>query len=152
MMYVNTPVRSPRNRKPRSTSRQEKPATGARYRQSRTGVYSPARGRVQSTYAKEPAKKRKASEFPKIRPWKVMLGSVLFGIAGLLYLNHVFYTQKLLNDVNHLQQKYDQAERIYNDRKFTYDRMIGPTTIYREARKLGMITGGPPDHILIVNH
>ena len=153
MMYVNTPIKksATKNRK-RKSGRSATADAKSRYQQGKDGVFSPDTGRTSFSYAKQPEKKRKVPEFSNIKPWKVIVGSILFGIVGLFYLNHVFYTQKLLSQVNQLQKKYEQTQRIYNDRKFAYDKMIGPTEIYSKARKLGMITGGPTDHVIIINH
>ncbi|HKI43884.1 MAG TPA: hypothetical protein VKA08_01005 [Balneolales bacterium] len=153
MMYVNTPIKksAPKNRNKQSGQSAGVNAK-SRYQQGKGGVFSPDTGNNAISYAREPEKKRKVPEFSNIKPWKVIVGSILFGVVGLFYLNHVFYTQKLLSQVTQLQKKYEQTQRIYNDRKFTYDKMIGPTEIYSKARKLGMITGGPNDHVIIINH
>jgi len=152
MMYVNTPIKKSANKKRKQSSRPAGVLAKSRYQQGKGGVFSPDKGKSTVTYAHEPKKKRKIPEFSNIKPWKVIVGSLLFGIAGLLYLNHVFYTQRLLGEVQQLQKKYEQTQRIYNDRKFTYDKLIGPTEIYSKARKLGMITGGPTDHVIIIDH
>ena len=153
MMYVNTPVKksAAKNRK-RQSGQPAGVSAKSHYQQGKGGVFSPDTGRTIVNYAREPEKKRKVPEFSNIKPWKVIVGSILFGVIGLIYLNHVFYTQKLLSQVNQLQKKYEETQRIYNDRKFAYDKMIGPTEIYSKARKLGMITSGPNDHVIIINH
>ncbi len=152
MMYVNTPIKKSASKNKRHSNRPNGVIAKSRYQQGKGGVFSPDTGKNAVSYAREPEKKRKIPEFSNIKPWKVIVGSILFGIAGLLYLNHVFYTQRLLGEVQQLQKKYEQTQRIYNDRKFTYDKMIGPTAIYSKARKLGMITGGPTDHVIIIDH
>lgn len=152
MMYVNTPIKKSANKKRKQSNRPVGVMTKSHYQQGKGGVFSPDKGKNTVSYAHEPKKKRKIPEFSNIKPWKVIVGSLLFGIAGLLYLNHVFYTQRLLGEVQQLQKKYEQTQRIYNDRKFTYDKLIGPTEIYSKARKLGMITGGPTDHVIIIDH
>lgn len=87
---------------------------------------------------------------PKIKPWKVILGSVIIGIFGLLYLTHVFSTQRLLEEVQTLEAEYNRARAQYDELKLRYDRMIGPAEIYRKAEQQGFINGGPADKVIII--
>lgn len=84
----------------------------------------------------------------KISSGKVMLFSIIFGAAGLLYLNHVYAVQKHHKEVLMLQREHEKARRLYSDRKFTYDRMIGPAEVYERAKVLGLQDGGPADGII----
>lgn len=100
--------------------------------------------------AKSDKEKRKKLSLPRIKPWKVIVGAIVIGALGVLYLNHVFATQKLLQDVQKLQRKYNQAKRLHNDYKLKYDRMIGPAEIYQKAKKQGFINGGPAEKVIEV--
>lgn len=96
-----------------------------------------------------PANGRKTS-LPKIKPWKVILGSVIIGICGLLYLTHVFSTQSLLEEVQVLEAEYNRTRAQYDELKLRYDRMIGPAEIYQKAEQQGFINGGPADKVIII--
>lgn len=87
---------------------------------------------------------------PKIKPWKVILGSIIIGVFGLLYLTHVFSTQRLLEEVQTLEAEYNRARAQYDELKLRYDRMIGPAEIYRKAEEQGFINGGPADKVIII--
>ncbi|TNE74491.1 hypothetical protein EP331_01515 [bacterium] len=81
---------------------------------------------------------------------KVIFFTLIFGAVGLMYLNHVFSTQQRLKEVLELQREYEKVKRVYADRKFTYDRMIGPAEVYERAKKLGLKDGGPANGIIYV--
>lgn len=87
---------------------------------------------------------------PKIKPWKVILGSIAIGIFGLLYLTHVFATQRLLEEVQILEAEYNRERVQYDELRLRYDRMIGPAEIYRKAEEQGFINGGPADKVIII--
>lgn len=97
------------------------------------------------TAAKTPKAKSKS-----ISSGKVILLSLLVGVAGLIYLNHVFAVQKSYKEVLELQREYEKVKRLYADRKFTYDRMIGPAEVYERAKKLGLQDGGPAEGIIYI--
>lgn len=101
----------------------------------------------QAKHATKPASK---VGLPKIKPWKVILGSVIIGIFGLLYLTHVFSTQRLLEEVQTLEAEYNRARAQYDELKLRYDRMVGPAEIYRKAEGQGFINGGPADKVIII--
>jgi hypothetical protein len=92
----------------------------------------------------------KKTGLPKIKPWKVILGSVVIGIFGLLYLTHVFSTQSLLEEVQVLEAEYNRTRAQYDELKLRYDRMIGPAEIYQKAEQQGFINGGPADKVIII--
>lgn len=100
---------------------------------------------------KKVSKEAKAFQMPKMTPWKLILGSVLLGLAGVAYINHVFSTQKSLAEFNTLQRQYEQVRRDYADRKFTYDRMVGPSDIYSKARGLGFVNSGATDPVIVID-
>jgi hypothetical protein len=85
-----------------------------------------------------------------LKPWKVILGAVVLGILGMLYLNHVFATQELLREVQQLEREYNQAKRLHGSYQLTYDRMIGPAEIYDKAKENGFINGGPAEKVIEV--
>lgn len=95
-------------------------------------------------------KKKKSSLFSKVEPWKVIMGAVIIGALGVLYLNHVFATQELLREVQQLEREYNQTKRMHSDYRLTYDRMIGPAEIYDKAQNLGFINGGPAEKVIEV--
>ncbi len=99
-----------------------------------------------------PKKQKKKRLFLSIKPWKVILGAVVLGGLGVLYLNHVFATQQLLREVNQLEQEYNQIKRTHSDYRLTYDRMIGPAEIYQKAKNLGFINGGPAEKVIEVEN
>jgi hypothetical protein len=87
---------------------------------------------------------------PSMAPWKVIFGVIVIGILGMAYLNHVFATQKLLSEVQQLEQKYNQTQRSYDSYRLEYDRMIGPAEISSQAKGLGFINGGPAEKVIEV--
>lgn len=86
----------------------------------------------------------------KVKPWKVIIGTIVMGVLGILYLNHVFATQELLQEVNQLEREYNQVKRMHDDNRLTYDRMIGPAEIYEKAKNRGFINGGPAEKVIEV--
>jgi len=110
---------------------------------------------VGETHQKGKSNLKTATKTPKsksksISSGKVILLSLLVGIAGLIYLNHVFAVQKSYKEVLQLQREYEKVKRLYADRKFTYDRMIGPAEVYERAKKLGLQDGGPAEGIIYI--
>lgn len=95
-------------------------------------------------------KTKQSRSLPIVSPWKVILASLLIGAAGLLYLTHVFATQKLLNEVQLLEAEYNKARSQHDELKLQYDRMVGPAEIYRKAEGQGFINGGPADNVIII--
>lgn len=110
---------------------------------------TPPNGNNHGRYINE-KEERKRLSFPKIKPWKVILGAFVIGVLGVLYLNHVFATQELLHEVQQLEREYNQARRMNAEYRLTYDRMIGPAEIYEKAKELGLINGGPAEKIIEV--
>lgn len=95
-------------------------------------------------------KKDSKLSLPNISPWKVILGVILLGGLGILYLHHVFATQKLLNKVQTMEQTYQQSKRNYKLVRMKYDRLTGPIKITKEAKSMGFIDGGPAQKIIKV--
>lgn len=88
------------------------------------------------------------NKLPVFTPWKIVLASLLIGICGIYYINHVFQTQQTLLEVNQLQIEHNRAMRQYHEKRLTYDRMTGPKEIYQKARQQGFINAGPADLII----
>lgn len=98
----------------------------------------------------KPTQKKKGLSLPKLKPWKVIVGAIVLGGLGILYLNHVFATQQLLREVNQLEAEYNRVHRMHTDYKLIYDRMIGPAEIYENAQEAGFINGGPAEKVIEV--
>ena len=106
------------------------------------------------------AKKNKANKrvkvatkntgLPKVKPGKVIFATILIGVIGFAYLTHVFATQKLLQEVQVLEQEYNKARQMHDELKLRYDRMVGPAEIYQKAKEQGFKNGGPADKVIIV--
>ncbi|WP_170245687.1 hypothetical protein [Fodinibius salinus] len=107
-------------------------------------------------YGKRKQKKQKKKKpsnglsLPTFKPWKVIVGTLVLGMLGMLYLNHVFATQQLLQEVQQLEREYNQVKRMHDNYRLTYDRMIGPSEIYDNAKQAGFINGGPAEKIITV--
>lgn len=99
---------------------------------------------------KKEEEKGSGFSLPKVAPWKVIVGALILGALGMLYLNHVFATQELLQEVQQLEREYNQVKRMHDDYRLTYDRMIGPAEIYEKAKEAGFINGGPAEKVIEV--
>tara|TARA_R110000868_G_scaffold259361_3_gene517215 strand:+ start:43684 stop:44100 length:417 start_codon:yes stop_codon:yes gene_type:complete len=93
---------------------------------------------------------QKSTGLPKIKPGKVILATIIIGVFGFAYLTHVFATQKLLQEVQILEQEYNKVRQMNDELKLRYDRMVGPAEIYQKAKEQGFINGGPADKVIIV--
>lgn len=82
--------------------------------------------------------------------WKLILGILLVGVAGLFYLNHVFQTQAILAEVSRLEKNYERARRINADRKYQYEQLTGPTQVQQRALDRGFVHGGSAEDIIII--
>lgn len=87
---------------------------------------------------------------PKIKPWKIILGSIVIGILGFAYLTHVFSTQRLLEEVQFMEAEYNRSRAQFDELKLRYDRMVGPADIYDKAEAQGFINGGPADKVIVI--
>ena len=120
--------------------------------QSNSGASSPATGAAGFGVTGYPTSgaKRSAPEKTKagIAPWKIILATILIGLAGYFYLTHLFTTQAIYQEVQQLEQEHESARRIYEDRRMTYERMTGPVQVYERAAELGFIHGGATDPII----
>lgn len=100
---------------------------------------------------KSAAGSRGKASMPAFTPWKVILGCVLVGVCGLVYITHVFSTQESLREVQQLENTFNKTQRIYNEQRLEFDRMIGPKEIYQQARRQGFVNAGPADQIITVD-
>lgn len=137
-------VTSPNKKKTPKQNRRKVPNRKSNLRQNGSGATGNFGKRISDQ------KKKKRLSFPNLKPWKIILGAFTIGILGTLYLNHVFATQELLREVEQLERQYNQAERVHNDYRLDYDRMIGPAEIYQKAQSAGMINGGPAEKVIEV--
>lgn len=87
---------------------------------------------------------------PKVKPWKIILGSVIIGVLGFAYLTHVFATQRLLEEVQFMEAEYNRSRAQFDELKLRYDRMVGPADIYDKAEAQGFINGGPADKVIVI--
>ena len=86
--------------------------------------------------------------FPKLKPGRVILYTLILGALGFAYLTHVFATQKLLEEVQQLEKEYNKARQQHDELQLRYDRMIGPAEIYKKAKEQGFVNGGPADKVI----
>lgn len=82
-------------------------------------------------------------------PTRLILFSLAMGLAGTLYLTHVFQTQGILREVQQLRREYERVARVHADVRRNYDRMTGPAEVYRRAGSLGMVSGGAADPVIM---
>lgn len=101
-------------------------------------------------YGTKRKKEEKQFSLPSFSAWKLILGAIVIGALGVLYLNHVFSTQQLLTEVQQLENEYQRTKRLHENYRLTYDRMIGPKQIYEKAQDQGFINGGPADKVITV--
>lgn len=151
MMFVHSPLSNYKTAPNVRKRRKKKTASGKSNKIARGQnlIFSPTNG-ITKSYA---VKKKSAEMRPgwsKIKPWKIIVATIIIGTGGLLYLNHVFQTQQLLQQVNKLQNQYNKVQRVYTDTKYTYDRMIGPAEVYSKASKLGLVSGSPANQVIII--
>ncbi|MBP3193403.1 hypothetical protein [Natronogracilivirga saccharolytica] len=87
-----------------------------------------------------------------LSPGKLILWSVALGLAGTLYLTHVFQTQNTLQEVQQLRMEHERAQRIHTEARRNYEQMTGPAEIYSRAQSLGMISGGATDPVIVIDN
>lgn len=94
--------------------------------------------------------KKKKSRRSLWSPWKLIAFTILLGIAGSLYLTHVFHTQNTLQEVQQLRREHERASRINTEARRDYERMIGPAEVYQQAESIGMVSGGATDPVIFL--
>ncbi|MFH5833910.1 hypothetical protein [Halalkalibaculum sp. DA384] len=141
-MLVKTPLKENKDRQAKPNKR---PSAKNRSRRP-----DGTRGSGGVVYGKKRKKEEAKLSLPSVAAWKLIVGAIIIGMLGVLYLNHVFATQQLLAEVQQLENEYQKAKRQHEDYRLTYDRMIGPKEIYEKAKDQGFINGGPADKIITV--
>ena len=141
-MLVKTPMQE---KKQKQTKTNRRPAA----KNKRPGTGFNGNGGADVVYGKK-SKKESSFSLPSVAAWKLIVGAIVIGALGVLYLNHVFATQQLLSEVQQMENEYQKAKSRHEDYRLTYDRMIGPKEIYEKAKEQGFINGGPADNIIIV--
>ncbi len=111
-------------------------------------VESPTPSHTGTRTSPKPKNGSVKSRIQGIKPWKVILASVIVGALGFMYLTHVFATQKLLEEVQVLEVEFNKARSKHDALKLQYDKMVGPADIYRNAEKAGFVNGGPADKVI----
>ncbi|MDX1637103.1 MAG: hypothetical protein R3281_03970 [Balneolaceae bacterium] len=145
-MLVKTPLQEERKGNTRPNKR-----PSAKHGTRRSGKRSASNGSGNVVYGKKRSRKKESSfSLPSLPAWKIILGAIVIGALGVLYLNHVFATRQLLAEVQQLENEYQKAQRRYEDYRLTYDRMIGPKEIYEKAKEQGFVNGGPADKVITV--
>lgn len=143
-MYVQTPSKNKRKRISGGPPARNKKKNFF-IKGFNTGGSAPTYGRRIKT---DP--KNKSSKLPAFTPWKVVLAGFLIGICGIIYISHVFDTQETLIEVNQLENEYNRALRIYQEKRLAYERLTGPKVIYQKAQELGLENAGPADQIIYI--
>jgi len=147
-------IKSPLQEKKKKPNRRKVISAGQPAERKRRKLFNSSGGSGSSqdygTRQSASASRGKAT-MPAFSPWKVILGCVLIGICGLVYINHVFSTQETLREVQQLENSFNKTQRIHNEQRLEYDRMIGPKEIYQQARQQGFINAGPADQIITVD-
>lgn len=141
-MLIKSPMKKDKvKQNKRSTSKQNKKSTLKK-------VHS--NGQSHGRRIPKNNNKDKGFSLPSIKPWKAIVGALIVGALGVVYLNHVFATQELLREVQQLEREYNQVKRMHDNYRLTYDRMIGPADIYENAKNAGFINGGPAEKVIEV--
>lgn len=145
-------IESPAIQKNKRTTMGRRKSGTVRPNRRSTGNATTGTGQRPTEYAKPKRTPKSGTArrrvVPTIAPWKIVVGSLLIGVIGLLYITHLLATQQALEEVQTLQHEYNRTYRIYNETKLAYDRMTGPKEIYQRAREAGFINAGPTDPIL----
>lgn len=147
MMYVKSPLKKSSVKQNKRGISGGAPAARKRRRifPNKTSVNGKA-GSYGQRIKPESGKKRVNP--PIFTPWKVIAASILFGTLGILYIGHVFSTQQAYREVQILQNEYNKTKRLHDEKRLTFDRLIGPKEIYQTAREQGFINAGPADEII----
>jgi hypothetical protein len=153
-MYVQSPLQNNRakpNRRPKQQSSNNKSSF---FGGIGNGTKNASHGkRVNpNTHRYTPADSAAQTADKSISPYKIIFFAIIAGAFGILYLSHVFATQKEYKAVLELRREYEKIQRLHADRQFTYDRMTGPAEVYSRAKTLGLKDGGPADGIITVKN
>lgn len=149
MNYIKSPLRE----KKKKQNRRKVISGGEPAKRKRRSIFESSNGGGSSqNYGtrKKADSSPKKSTIPAFKPWKMILGCMLVSMFGLVYINHVFSTQQTLLEVQQLENNFNKTQRIYNEQRLEYDRMIGPKEIYQQAREQGFLNAGPADQIITI--
>lgn len=145
-------MKSPLQEKKKKPNRRKVISGGEPAKRKRKTIFDSRSGRKSNSYGQRISSESKSKRsLPSFSPWKVILGCFIAGICGLAYINHVFSTQETLNEVQQLENNFNKTQRIYNEQRLEYDRLIGPKEIYQQAREQGFINAGPADQIITID-
>lgn len=152
-MMIQTALPGSKKKLHRGPSQMPQSASGSKGSSVRTGsvVYGSARHTKGTDASAGKAPKRGSRPGRWWSPGRLIVYSLMFGLAGSLYLTHVFQTQSILSEVQQLRREHERAQRIFNDTRRTYDAMTGPAEVYRRAESLGLVSGGAADPILYID-
>lgn len=147
-------IKSPLQQKKQKQNRRKVISGGQPAERKRTSIFKSFKSSENSNNhgtRRSATKSRGKVTLPAFTPWKIILGCFLIGFCGLVYISHVFSTQEALREVQQLENNFNKTQRIYNEQRLEYDRMIGPKEIYQQARQQGFINAGPADQIITVD-
>ena len=147
-------IKSPLQEKKKKPNRRKVISGGEPAKRKKRSIFNSTNGNGSSQKygtRKNAENNSKKPTLPAFTPWKMILGCVIIGICGLLYINHVFSTQQALIEVQQLENNFNKTQRIYNEQRLEFDRMIGPKEIYQQARQQGFINAGPADQIITID-
>lgn len=150
MMYVQSPLQNNRAKPNRRQKQQSSKSKAAFFGGNGHAPKSHGRRIDPNTHRYTPAEAAAHASEKKVSPFKIILFAVFAGAFGILYLSHVFATQKEYKAVLELRREYEKIQRLHADRQFTYDRMTGPAEVYSRAKTLGLKDGGPADGVITI--
>lgn len=144
-------IKSPLKQKKQKQNRRKVISGGAPAERKRSSLFGSGSSGGPKNYGsrKTDDDAPKKSVLPSFTPWKLIMASFLIGVCGLFYIGHVLSMQQTFAEIQQLENEFNKAQRIYNEKRLNYDRMVGPKEIYQKARERGFINAGPADQIII---
>lgn len=85
-----------------------------------------------------------------LKPWKLILGSLILGFSGFMYISHQYSTQQTLSEVRELERVYRQSMLQVQELQMELDRRTGPKEVYQKAREQGFVNAGPDDRVIVM--
>jgi cell division protein FtsL len=96
-----------------------------------------------------PARSRGRTEkvLARVSTTRFLLYVLLFCVASLTYVNHVYATQELLTNLERVRRENQQLHLRLNRLKATFDAATAPSLVIPRARALGLeqATGYGPE-------
>ncbi|AXJ00341.1 hypothetical protein CYPRO_1076 [Cyclonatronum proteinivorum] len=81
-----------------------------------------------------------------------MLRTYLFlfalGFVAMIYITHIFATEKLLQQVSAAEQELERVQMIHDARMLRYEQLTGPSAVFERATELGFEHAGPADYVI----